>query len=86
MWEMLKSNIPSTDKLDLLLVFDQVFGLNLNEVTDVHIPTDIVALANKREQARTAKDFAASDSLRKQIEQKGFALEDGPKGYIIKPI
>lgn len=84
MWEMLKSNIPSTDKLDLLFEFDTVLGLKLNEVTDVKIPDDIIALAEKREQARAAKDFAGSDSLRKQIEDKGFNIEDEQNGYRIK--
>jgi cysteinyl-tRNA synthetase len=45
MWEMLKSNIPSPDKLDLLYEFDQVFGLKLNEITEEQIPEEIITLA-----------------------------------------
>ena len=83
-WEMLKSNIPSTDKLDLLLEFDRVMGLDLTNYKEEIIPQDVVALANEREIARQEKDFAKSDDLRKQIEEKGYVLEDLEKGYKIK--
>ncbi|KKU23237.1 MAG: Cysteine-tRNA ligase, partial [Microgenomates group bacterium GW2011_GWC1_46_15] len=34
LWEMLKSNIPSGDKYDLALSFDEVLGLNLESTPD----------------------------------------------------
>ncbi len=85
-WEMLKSNIPSPDKLDLLFEFDQVFGLKLNEVTEVTIPPDILAIAQKREKARLSKDFRQSDELRKEINKRGYQIEDTPEGAKIKPL
>ncbi|MBI3366605.1 class I tRNA ligase family protein, partial [Candidatus Roizmanbacteria bacterium] len=83
-WEMLKSNIPSSDKLDLLFQFDQVLGLRLNEVTEQKIPYEILKLAEEREIARKAKDFNKSDELRKKIEELGYYIEDAQSGYKIK--
>lgn len=84
MWEMLKSNIPSTDKRDLLLEMDRVFGLKLDEVKEIQVPEEIRQLANKREAARKNRDFAASDALRKEIERKGYEVLDKTTGYDIR--
>jgi cysteinyl-tRNA synthetase len=43
----------------------------------------VQALVAQREAARTAKDFAASDELRGQIEMKGFQVKDTPLGPTI---
>lgn len=86
MWEMLKSNIPSSDKLDLLFEFDQVFGLKLNEVAEEKIPEQITKLAKEREQVRKSGDFKKSDELRKKIESLGFIVEDKPEGFQIKKV
>ena len=34
LWEVVKSNIPSPDKLDLVYLFDEVLGLSLNQITE----------------------------------------------------
>ena len=47
------------------------------------IPQEIEALALERETARNTKDWVKSDLIRKMLEQKGFAVEDTPKGQII---
>jgi len=84
MWEMIKSNIPSSDKLDLLLEFDQVLGLKLHEVTEDVIPDEINRLAEERETARKTKDFKKSDELRQKIKDMGYEIEDIQEGYRIK--
>lgn len=83
-WEMLKSNIPSADKLDLLFQFDQVLGLRLNEVTEEKIPDEVIKLAEEREIARNAKDFKKSDQLRKTVQKMGYIIEDTIHGYKLK--
>ena len=40
----------------------------------------IEALVRKRSQARTDKDWAASDTIRDQLKALGVILEDGPQG------
>jgi cysteinyl-tRNA synthetase len=83
-WSMLKSNIPPPDKLDLALSFDEVLGLGLNTLSTVKpAPQDIARLANKREEARRAKNFAESDRLRSEIENRGYTIKDTTTGYIL---
>ncbi len=83
-WEVVKSNIPSPDKYDLLLSFDEVLGLDLKNSQStprIEIPPAIQALADQRETARKDKDFQKADTLRKQIEEKGFIVEDIANGF-----
>lgn len=86
MWEMLKSNIPSPDKLDLLLEFDQVFGLQLDQVQDVEekIPDEIQTLAKQRDEYKKEKNYAKADEVRKKISEKGYIIEDLGTEYKIK--
>src|SRR5437660_1777291 len=44
------------------------------------VPDEIRRLANRREAARTARDFAAADELRDQIRRAGFDVTDTPSG------
>lgn len=63
-------------------VFDEltgVLGLVYNR-KKADIPADIAALAERRQEARAAKDFAAADALRDEIAAKGYLLEDTPDG------
>jgi len=43
-WEALKSNIPSQDKLDLLVDFDQVLGLGLRDVEPVSVKKQVTRI------------------------------------------
>lgn len=87
MWFMLRSNdIPERDKLYILDTIDTVLGLNLAEqkIAAIKIPEDVISLTEAREHARSNKDFQKSDALRRQIEEKGFIVEDTVDGYVIK--
>ncbi len=55
--------------------FEQLAGAS----TDVNT-TEIDALVEKRTQARTDKDWAASDAIRDQLKEMGVILEDSPQG------
>jgi len=81
-WEVVKSNIPSRDKYELLLDFDEVLGLNLRSDK---IPKEIQELVRTRDDLRNAKKFEEADAVRKQIEEKGFVIEDSSKGTITLP-
>jgi len=85
-WKMLKSNIPSDDKYDLLLTFDEVLGLNLSLTKEVIVPEDINNLVQKREQLRKEGKFDLADQIRKEINNKGYLLKDSPNGVKIKPV
>lgn len=55
-------------------------ALGLRENRPHHIPDAIAALAAKRDAARAAKDFAASDALRDELLAKGYLVTDTPTG------
>lgn len=86
MWEMLKSNLNPSDKLKLLIDFDKVFGLKLDETEKEKIPEEIIKLAEKRQLSKKNRDYAASDNIRKKIKESGYQIEDLKDGYRIKKI
>jgi cysteinyl-tRNA synthetase len=85
-WDLLKSENESSDKLATLFEFDKVLGLKIEETWEsAHdIPESVRALVDEREKARAEKNFEQSDNLRKEIESKGYILEDTLDGYKIK--
>ena len=90
MWELVKSDQPSSIKLATLFDFDQVFGLQLREKFDqaetekAELPEEILEIAEQRETARAEKNWKEADKLRKQIEKKGYQLEDTSEGYKLR--
>lgn len=86
LWKMMKSNIPSEDKYDLALTFDEVLGLDLakTSVFEEKIPDSVQKLVDKREILRKEGRFKQADELRKQIERLGFLVEDAPEGVRVK--
>ena len=84
-WEMVKSNISDRDKLDLLLDFDQVLGLDLANVGAIEVPEAVKQLAAEREQIRKAGKFVEADDMRMQIEKMGYTVKDTAHGPHITP-
>ena len=50
----------------------------------VLIPEDVKELAEKRFEAKKAKDWATADSLRLAISQMGYTIKDSKDGYTIE--
>jgi len=76
-WELVKSDLPDSVKL---ATFEPVLGLNLaawRPPEDV-VPEVILALAQQRQQAREAKQWAQADALRAELAVQGFEVEDTP--------
>ena len=77
LWEMLKSNLSAADKYDLVVSFDEVFGLNLTKPSVAKpMPVEIRDLLKKRATLRQKGKFAEADKLRKKIIALGFSVED----------
>lgn len=77
LWEMVKSNIPSSDKYDLALSFDEVLGLELNKSPkEIEIPEEIKKFIEKRNILRKEGKFEEADRIRKVVEERGFIIED----------
>ena len=85
-WEVVKATITSHEKYILLSRFDSVLGLGFDTVkkVDVEVPEEVNALVVQRETFRKEKKFKEADSVRKQIEDKGYVLEDTPQGIRVK--
>ena len=65
----------------------RALGLTLPEETLLHpseIPAAITALADSRWQARLAKNWAESDTLRAQLAEQGWLVKDGKDGYTLE--
>ena len=90
LWEVLKSNIPTPDKYDLIMLFDEVLGLDLRSVkrqassVKPEIPEEIKELVKKREEFRMQKKFDEADKIREDIYGKGYEVEDMPGGPVVK--
>jgi len=83
-WDVVKSSLSDATKLSLLLDFDKVLGLGLDKNIKIDIPQEITDLAEKRIQAKQKGNFNLADSIRNEIEKKGYLIEDSKKGYSIK--
>ncbi len=78
-WEMLKSNVPTSDKYDLAMYFDEVLGLNLGLAavkTRKKLPKEIIELLQKREALRKENKFKEADKIRDEIVEMGYRLKD----------
>ena len=54
------------------------------ETVEEEAPAEILALAEERQAARKAKDFARSDQIRDELAAQGWVIEDTPKGPRVK--
>jgi hypothetical protein len=51
---------------------------------DEKVPTEVLALVEQRESARTAKDWVRADALRDQIRESGWQVEDTLEGPLVR--
>ncbi|MBP9747708.1 cysteine--tRNA ligase, partial [Patescibacteria group bacterium] len=87
-WELVKADMPSSQKRATLREMDRVLGLGIatwqQEAQD--IPEEIQRLAEERQQARAQKDWAASDRLRDALAAQGWVVRDTPSGFELTPL
>ncbi len=88
LWEAMKSNIPSEDKYDLAMSFDEVLGLRLRKVEQVkqvvQAGQEVKKLIENRESLRKEGKFEEADEVRRKIHDLGFKIEDKEEGVQIK--
>jgi cysteinyl-tRNA synthetase len=86
MWELVKSELPKEIKLKAIFKFDEVLGLNLEELSSQVkkvkgiVPPHIREMIAERQRLRKMKKYNAADQLRAEIEKMGYAVEDSDKG------
>lgn len=84
-WDVAKA--PKSKKIaELLLKFDSVLGLEINEIEnkEEEIPEQVKNLAKERLIAREDKDWEKSDLLRDQIANLGYVIKDTKDGFEFK--
>jgi cysteinyl-tRNA synthetase len=79
---MLRSNLPASGKKHLLLKFDEVLGLDLQDWLERHrtVPPGISTRFSARNLVRRNGVYQSSDRLRASIEVEGFRVRDRPGG------
>lgn len=93
LWQVAGDNqMDKRQKLALLLDFNQVFQLDLEKASEkvkglgsreleiATLPEEVRVLLTERQQAREAQDWSKSDSLRGELLQKGYRVEDTSSG------
>lgn len=79
-WELLKSPVSETSKLNTILKIDEFLGLRLQEHIGVEIPKNVMELAKMRTEYRKNGIWDKADVLRRQALDLGYIIEDLPSG------
>ena len=85
-WDVIRYNKKSKDLAKLLLKFDEVLGLKIDEKVQnsLEIPEEVTKLIEERKVARENKDWKLSDELRDRIKEKGYIIKDSKEGMQIE--
>lgn len=87
-WEAIRNENKCKKIAELILKFDSVLGLDLEnsqkyiEKTTQNIPKEIEKLANKRKEAKNNKNWVEADRIRDEIQDLGYIIKDLPDGKI----
>lgn len=91
-WDLVKSDYPSSAKAESLFKFDEVLGLNLAKSKELlkkkalEIPKSIMEMVREREKLRRQKHYGQSDQLRNKIKKLGYKVLDTEKGTEVSKI
>jgi len=86
-WDLTRTSIPGFLKRSLLLEFDKILGLNLEENPDGYkVPTDIGALIRERELLREEIRYREADELRGKLRQTPLVVRDLPSGTHVRGV
>lgn len=88
-WEVVRQDKKSDKFAKLLLKFDTVLGLKIDEENNEskeELPEEIVKLIEERKKARENKEWKKSDELRDIIKEKGYEIKDTKDGMEVKKI
>ncbi len=87
LWEILRDEkLNDSEKYELAIEFDKVFGLDLDKEEKIKIPDKIKKMIEEREKARKMKNWKKADELREKIKKEGWQIDDIKEGYNIKKV
>jgi cysteinyl-tRNA synthetase len=86
MWDMLKDpTLSEGEKRATALEMDQVLGFKIAENISYDVPVEVMNMARTREEYRKNNIWDKADVLRREIESKGYVIEDlSPEGFKVK--
>ena len=67
-----------------LLAFDEILGLDLGGI-DTRVPREIAQLVERREAERKKGNFDFADTIRSELLEKGWQVDDTPSGPVTYP-
>ena len=81
----------SKDIYELALYFDKALGLSLDKLPapkeeTIDVPEEVMALVEKRKQAKKDRDFDLADQIRAEITALGYNVLDTREGVKVTPI
>ena len=88
-WDVVKNPNKSKKLADVLLDFDKVLGLKIEEPVfkkQEELPEEIKGLIEERRKARLNKDWATSDLIRDELQTKGYMVKDSKEGMTVEKI
>ena len=92
-WEVVRNNVKSKQFAELLLEFDKILGLDIEnskkyieEQEKIELPQEILELVEQRKQARLEKNWAESDRIRDILKEKGYQVKDTKDGMSVEKI
>jgi cysteinyl-tRNA synthetase len=96
-WELVKSDYPTSARAESLFKFDEVLGLGLaqvksssrlsrDKVQSLEIPEKVMGMIKEREELRRQKRYHLADQLRNKIKKMGYNAIDKEEGTEIKKI
>ena len=82
LWEVIKSDYPTSAKAETVFKFDKVLGLSLNKAKEIskkqgkELPEEVIKLFEERLRLRNEKKYDEADKIREKIISLGFKVED----------
>ncbi len=85
---MAQGRLCTKHAADVLAAFeqvDQVLCIICPDEADATLPAEVTQLIDDREQARQSGDFEQADTIRDQLVERGYVVEDRPDGTRVRP-
>ena len=85
-WDMVRSSLPGQAKLSLLLDFDRIFGLDLDNVPASYaLPEPVNGAVEQRAELRRREDYGSADAIRSEVLSQDFLVEDTEEMVRVRP-
>ena len=85
-WSVVRSDLPAQAKLDLLLDWDSILGLDLGKVPGhSEVPSNVQTSLTEREDLRRQESYGRADEVRDHVSSEGYLVRDTSEGTWIRP-